>query len=89
MHLDLPGPSGEYFELSARASRYDRRQGGIKNHLCLGVPEPAAAYEQAVARGAKLEPVQSTRGKQETFPFLLFDPDHSRIEFKPAAKATE
>jgi catechol 2,3-dioxygenase-like lactoylglutathione lyase family enzyme len=86
VHLELPGTSGEYFELSARPSQFDRHQGGIKTHLCLGAPDPAAAYQQAVDRGAKLEPVQSTRGKQEKFPFLLFDPDHSRIEFKPAPK---
>lgn len=89
VHLDLPGTSGEYFELSARPSQFDRHQGGIKTHLCLGVPDSAAAYQQAVERGAKLEPVQSTRGKQEKFPFLLFDPDHSRIEFKLVPKATK
>jgi hypothetical protein len=89
LHLELPGTSGEFFELSARPSQFDRHQGGIKTHLCLGTADPAAAYQQAVERGAKLEPVQSTRGKQEKFPFLLFDPDHSRIEFKPPPKAAK
>jgi hypothetical protein len=51
--------------------------------------KPAAACQQAVQRGAKLEPVQDTRGKQEQFPFLLFDPDHSRIEFKPVPTASK
>jgi catechol 2,3-dioxygenase-like lactoylglutathione lyase family enzyme len=86
-HLNLPGSSGEYFELSARPSQFDRHQGGIKAHLCLTAPDAAAAYQLAVDRGATLEPVQSTRGKQEKFPFLLFDPDHSRVEFMPPKKA--
>jgi catechol 2,3-dioxygenase-like lactoylglutathione lyase family enzyme len=89
IHLDLPGSSGEFFELSARPSQFDRHQGGIKTHLCLGAADPAAAYQQAVERGAKLEPVQNTRGKQEKFPYLLFDPDRSRIEFKLEPKATK
>ena len=88
VHLGLPGASGEYLELSARPSQFDRHQGGVKTHLCLGVADPAAAYQEAVKRGAKLEPVQSPRGKQEKFPFLLFDPDHSRIEFQ-SAKTTK
>ena len=83
VHLTLPGTSGQYFELSARPSRLDRHEGGIKAHVCLAAPDAAAAYQMAVDRGAKLEPVQTTRSKVESFPFLLFDPDHSRIEFRP------
>ncbi|MCX5658854.1 MAG: VOC family protein [Planctomycetota bacterium] len=81
IHLDLPGGSGEFVELSARPSQFDRHQGGIKTHLCLTASDARAAYQQTVDRGATLTPVQTTRGKQEKFPFLLFDPDHSRIEF--------
>ena len=89
VHLTLPGASGEYFELSARPSRFDRHQGGIKSHICLTSPDASVAYQEAVDRGAKLEPVQTTRDKQEKFPFLLFDPDHSRIEFMPRKNATK
>ena len=89
VHLTRPGASGEYFELSARPSHFDRHQGGIKAHICLTAPDAAAAYQEAVHRGAKLEPVQTTRDKQEKFPFLLFDPDHSRLEFMPQKNATK
>jgi len=87
VHLTLPGASGQYFELSARPSRFDRHEGGIKAHICLVAPNAAAAYQMAADRGGTLEPVQTTRGKVEKFPFLLFDPDHSRIEFMPRKAA--
>ena len=82
VRLEVPGSGGENIEMSRLPSRFDRARAGIKEHLALAVSDPPAAYQQASERGATLTPVTSTRGKIETFPFLLFDPDGTRIEFK-------
>ena len=88
---DLRGPpwtcraqAGEYFELSARPSRFDQQEEGDQNASLPGSSRSGSRLSAGGRAGReKLEPIQNTRGKQERFPFLLFDPDHSRIEFKP------
>ena len=82
VRLELPGSDGENIEMSSRPSTFDRSRAGIKEHLALAVSNSPASYQQASARGATLTPVKTSRGKQETFPFLLLDPDGTRIEFK-------
>jgi catechol 2,3-dioxygenase-like lactoylglutathione lyase family enzyme len=79
--MDLPGTSGEHLELSPRPRPYDRKWGGTLMHFSLGVPDIVAAYRQVAERGAKLEPLLDPHGKYKEAPFLLFDPDRTRVEF--------
>jgi catechol 2,3-dioxygenase-like lactoylglutathione lyase family enzyme len=80
-NFDLPGTSGEHLELSPRPRPYERKWGGTEMHFSLGVPDLVAAYREVAERGAKLEPLTDPHGKYKKAPFLLFDPDHTRIEF--------
>jgi hypothetical protein len=79
--FDLPGGSGQQLELSPRPRQYNRQWGGTLMHVSLGVPDIVVAYREISRRGAKLEPLPNPHGKYKEAPYLLFDPDHTRIEF--------
>lgn len=80
VHLRMPGPSGDYVELSVRApdARLTRRQLGTAGHFSFEVPNIKASYKEALARGQK--PAEPRFGRDERWQFNLFDPDLTRAE---------
>jgi lactoylglutathione lyase len=87
-HLRLPGPSGDYIELSNKPKPLSRVQAGTAAHISLEVPEIRAAQKEVLARapGAALKEPRS--GLDQRWQFNLFDPDGTRVELmQPRADA--
>jgi catechol 2,3-dioxygenase-like lactoylglutathione lyase family enzyme len=87
VHLRMPGPSGDYVELSVRPpdAKLTRAQAGMAGHFSLEVPDIKPAYKEALARGQK--PAEPRFGLDERWQFNMFDPDGTRAEcMQPRAK---
>jgi catechol 2,3-dioxygenase-like lactoylglutathione lyase family enzyme len=87
VHLRMPGPSGDYVELSVRSpeAKMARAQLGSAGHLSLEVPDIKLALQEAVRRGQK--PAEPRFGRDDRWQFNMFDPDGTRVEcMQPKAK---
>jgi lactoylglutathione lyase len=90
IHLRMPGPSGDYVELSNFAGNPNpaRARAATAAHCSLEVPEIQPARNLAIERGAK--DVKDARfGLDLRWQFNLFDPDGTRVELmQPRDKNT-
>ena len=78
-HLNLPGASGDFVELSNKPKSITRQAAGMAAHFSLTVPDIKVAYRQALERGAK--GIKEPRfGLDKRWQFNLFDPDGTRAE---------
>ncbi|MFB3828219.1 MAG: VOC family protein [Bryobacteraceae bacterium] len=87
IHLRLPGPSGDYIELSVRkpGAALTRAQAGSAGHFSLEVPDIQTSYREVLRRGQK--PAEPRFGRDERWQFNMFDPDGTRVEcMQPRAK---
>ncbi len=87
MHLRMPGPSGDYVELSVRPGELTRQQAGMAGHFSLEVPDIQAAYRLVTGRGLAQRPKEPRFGLDQRWQFNTFDPDDTRVELmQPRAK---
>lgn len=90
VHLRMPGPSGDYIELSNQTGNpnLNRRRAGSMAHCSLEVPDIKEARKMALDRGQ--DGIQEPRfGLDLRWQFNLFDPDGTRVELmQPRAKDT-
>jgi catechol 2,3-dioxygenase-like lactoylglutathione lyase family enzyme len=89
MHLRMPGPSGDYVELSVRPpdAVLSKQQAGMAAHFSLEVPDIKAAYKLSLDRGLTENRKDPRFGLDERWQFNLFDPDFTRVEcMQPRAK---
>jgi catechol 2,3-dioxygenase-like lactoylglutathione lyase family enzyme len=87
-HLRLPGPSGDYIELSNRPKPISRIQAGTAAHISLEVPEIRAAQKEVLARAADANLKEPRFGLDQRWQFNLFDPDGTRVErMQPRARS--
>jgi catechol 2,3-dioxygenase-like lactoylglutathione lyase family enzyme len=87
VHMRMPGPSGDYVELSVRPpdAKLTKAQAGTAGHFSLEVPEIKASLQEALDRGQK--PTEPRFGLDERWQFNMFDPDGTRVEcMQPKAK---
>ena len=88
IHLRLPGPSGDYVELSNLGNaNLTRTRAGSAAHCSLEVPDIKAAYQAALERGEIKDRKEPRFGLDLRWQFNLFDPDGTRVELmQPRAK---
>lgn len=79
-HLRLPGPSGDYVELSYKPKPLNRTQAGTAAHISLEVPEIQAARTLMIERAPGAKPKEPRFGLDQRWQFNLFDPDGTRVE---------
>jgi lactoylglutathione lyase len=81
IHLRMPGPSGDYVELSNFGDNPNptRARAGTAAHCSLEVPDIKTAYQTVVDRGVK--DLKDPRfGLDLRWQFNIFDPDGTRVE---------
>ncbi len=83
IHLRMPGPSGDYVELSNQTGNTNltRARAGTAAHILLEVPDIKVAYQQTLDRGMTQDRKPPKFGLDERWQFNLFDPDGTRVEF--------
>jgi catechol 2,3-dioxygenase-like lactoylglutathione lyase family enzyme len=83
VHLRMPGPSGDYVELSNQTGNPNltRVRAGTAAHISLEVPDIKVAYQQTLDRGMTEDRKPPRFGLDERWQFNLFDPDGTRVEF--------
>ena len=88
IHLRMPGPSGDYVELSNKPKPLARPAAGMAAHFSLTVPDIKAAYQLTIDRGMTKDRKEPRFGQDERWQFNLFDPDGTRVEcMQPKAKS--
>ncbi len=82
IHLRMPGPSGDYVELSNFAGNAEltRTRAGSAAHCSLEVPEIKPAYQATLDRGETKDRKEPRFGLDLRWQFNLFDPDGTRVE---------
>jgi catechol 2,3-dioxygenase-like lactoylglutathione lyase family enzyme len=82
IHLRMPGPSGDYVELSNQAgnAKLTRTRAGTAAHCSLEVPDIKSAYQATLDRGATQDRKEPRFGLDLRWQFNLFDPDGTRVE---------
>ena len=88
-HLQLPGPSGDFVELSNKPKPLARQAAGMAAHFALTVPDAKAAYQLARDRGVTKDLKEPRFGKDDRWQFNLFDPDSTRAECMQPKAASE
>lgn len=89
-HLRLPGPSGDYVELSSKPKPITRAQAGTAAHISLMVPEIRAAQREVLQRAPGTALKEPRFGLDQRWQFNLFDPDGTRVELmQPRAASPE
>jgi lactoylglutathione lyase len=91
IHLRMPGPSGDYVELSnlGATTNLTRTRAGGAAHCSLEVPDIKAAYQATIDRGETKDRKDPRFGLDLRWQFNLFDPDGTRVELmQPRAKDT-
>jgi catechol 2,3-dioxygenase-like lactoylglutathione lyase family enzyme len=91
IHLRMPGPSGDYIELSNQSGNTSptRARAGSAAHCSLEVPDIKAAYQATLDRGETKDPKEPRFGLDLRWQFNLFDADGTRVELmQPRAKDT-
>jgi hypothetical protein len=88
IHLRMPGPSGDYVELSNLGdTQLARARAGMAAHCSLEVPDIKAAYQATLDRGQTKDRKEPRFGLDLRWQFNLFDPDGTRVELmQPRAK---
>lgn len=84
IHLRMPGPSGDYVELSNQTGVADlsRERAGQAAHFSFEVPEVQFTYKQSLDRIKPEDRREAPRfGFDERWQCNLFDPDGTRVEF--------
>jgi hypothetical protein len=83
IHLVIPGPSGDYIELSNQTGVTDlaRARAGEAAHFSLEVPDAKAAYQIGLDRGKDVRRQVPRFGLDERWQTNLFDADGTRVEF--------
>jgi catechol 2,3-dioxygenase-like lactoylglutathione lyase family enzyme len=83
IHLRMPGPSGDYIELSnlSGVTNMARKRAGSAAHCSLEVRDIKTAFQQALDRGETKDRAQPRFGLDQRWQFNLFDPDGTRVEF--------
>jgi catechol 2,3-dioxygenase-like lactoylglutathione lyase family enzyme len=83
VHLRMPGPSGDYVELSNQTGNTNltRARAGTAAHISLEVPDIKVAYQQTLDRGMTEDRKPPRFGLDERWQFNLFDADGTRVEF--------
>jgi lactoylglutathione lyase len=80
LHLRMPGPSGDYVELSNKPKPIQRAVAGMAAHFSLTVPDIKVAYQLTLDRGATKDRKEPRFGLDQRWQFNLFDPDGTRAE---------
>lgn len=82
IHLRMPGPSGDYVELSNQSGNAEltRTRAGGAAHCSLEVPDIKAAYQSTLDRGQTKDRKEPRFGLDLRWQFNLFDPDGTRVE---------
>jgi lactoylglutathione lyase len=82
IHLRMPGPSGDYVELSNQSGNttLTRTRAGGAAHCSLEVPEIKAAFQETLNRGQTKDRAQPRFGLDLRWQFNLYDPDGTRVE---------
>jgi catechol 2,3-dioxygenase-like lactoylglutathione lyase family enzyme len=90
IHLRMPGPSGDYVELSNLGNtNLTRTRAGGAAHCSLEVPDVKPAYHATLDRGETKDRKEPRFGLDLRWQFNLFDPDGTRVELmQPRAKDT-
>ena len=91
IHLRMPGPSGDYVELSNLSGNANltRTRAGSAAHCSLEVPDIKTAYQATLDRGEIKDRKEPRFGLDLRWQFNLFDPDGTRVELmQPRAKDT-
>jgi len=78
-HLNLPGTSGDFIELSNKPHPLQRPAAGMAAHFSLTVADVKAAYQRALDRGAG-RVTKPRFGMDKRWQFNMFDPDGTRAE---------
>lgn len=88
IHLRMPGPSGDYVELSNLGdTKLTRARAGTAAHCSLEVPDIKAAHQAVVDLGQTKDLKDPRFGLDLRWQFNLFDPDGTRVELmQPRAK---
>jgi catechol 2,3-dioxygenase-like lactoylglutathione lyase family enzyme len=83
IHLRMPGPSGDYIELSNLSGVLNlaRKRAGTAAHCSLEVPDIKKAYRETLDRGETKDRQEPRFGLDQRWQFNLFDPDGTRVEF--------
>lgn len=82
IHLRMPGPSGDYVELSNQSgnAKLTRARAGMAAHCSLEVPDIKTAYHATLDRGVTKDRKEPRFGLDLRWQFNLFDPDGTRVE---------
>jgi lactoylglutathione lyase len=91
IHLRMPGPSGDYVELSNQPGNTNltRTRAGSAAHCSLEVLDIKPAYQATLDRGETKDRKEPRFGLDLRWQFNLFDPDGTRVELmQPRAKDT-
>jgi len=87
-HIEMPGPSGDFVELSNQGDRHEpltRKPAGSVAHCAFTVPDVNSLVSEVHTLEPRLQSSPARYGLDKRWGFNLFDPDGTRVEFLQVA----